>query len=115
MIASLHQQAACVLLAQAHTSLVTDNTLPAVEKGWSARLTLKSVARSRGWEHHDDRALHHFVSNITSETEDDDIRRQLASAFVKWHDFHGPWDEPDAVARGLDDVRRLIDKLDALP
>ena len=66
------------LLAQAREDLYLGDTRQASQKGWAAAAqTVKSVAETRGWAHHDHAALFIVISRLVAETGDDDIRRPV--------------------------------------
>ena len=103
------------LLARAITELVAGDTRQASEKGWGATAQmLKSIAEQRGWEHEGHRLIRRTASRLADETGDAEIRRLYRVADSLHINFYENLDTVADVAAGLDDVRRLLDKLEPL-
>ena len=59
--------------------------------------------------------LHQAVSRIVEETDDDSVLHMFSVANLLHVNFYENWLDEGTVVRGLVAVRRLIDKLEALP
>ena len=115
MVTETYAQAARHLLAQAQAELAQDDVRQASEKGWGAAAQIvKAVAESRGWEHRTHAALFRVVSDLASETGDDDLRTLFHVANSLHINFYENWNTADNVRSGLSDVARLLDKLETL-
>ncbi len=116
MTTQCYQDASLQLLEQAQLELETGDVRQASKKAWcAAAQAIKAVCQARGWRHDSHALLHQAVERLVDETLDDRIE-ELFSVAVRLHiNFYEHWMSPAAVARGLEAVRRFIDKLDALP
>ena len=54
------------------------------------------------------------MERLASETGDDDIGRLFHVASALHVNFYENWDNPQSIARGLDDIARLLQKLQPL-
>ena len=116
MTTQTYQDAAYHLLAQAESELAADDTRQASEKAWGAAAqAVKAVCESRGWRHRNYKALRRAVRQLEDDTGDPDLRPLFRSANLLHVNFYEDADDPAEVLKGIDDVRRFIDKLDALP
>ena len=103
------------LLAQARTELAAGDVRQASEKGWGAAAQiLKAVAESRGWDHGKHRHLSRVASRLRSELGDSDIFRFYQVADSLHGNFYEDEFAPHDVAQALDDVERLLVKLEPL-
>lgn len=115
MVAQTYHDASRHLLAQGVQELSMGDTRQASEKGWGAAAQmLKSIAERRGWEHKGHREIRRVASRLAQETGDADIRRLYRVASDMHTNFYEDVDTPEDVAAGLDDVQRLLDKLEQL-
>ena len=115
MTTQTYQDAARHLLQQAETELAAGDTRQASEKGWGAAVqAVKAVCELRGWRHRNYKALQRAVRNLQDETADDDIRLLFGSAYILHVNFYEDDEDPEFVAERIADVRRFIDKLEAL-
>ena len=113
MVTQTYAQAARHLLEQASAELAQDDVRQASEKGWGAAAQMvKAVAEQRGWQHRTHAALFAAVSRLVDETGDADISRLFAVANSLHVNFYENWDTANNVARHLDDVGRLVEKLE---
>ena len=111
----IYRDASRVLLAQAVAGLGAGDTRQASEKGWGATAQmLKSIAEQRGWEHKGHRLIRRTASRLADETGDAEIRRLYRVADSLHINFYEDLDTVADVAAGLDDVGRLLDKLEPL-
>ena len=91
------------------------DTRQASEKGWGAAAqALKSIAEQRGWPHNGHRLIRSAASRLASETGDAEIRRLYRVASDLHTNFYEDLDTAEDVAAGLEDVRRLLGKLESL-
>ena len=113
MVTETYSEAARHLLAQARNELEQGDVRQASEKGWGAAARMvKAVAEQRGWQHRQYAALFAAVSRLVDETGDADISRLFAVANSLHVNFYENWDTANNVARHLDDVGRLVEKLE---
>ena len=110
-----YQDASRHLLAQSFEELAEGDSRQASEKGWGAAAQMiKAVASSRGWKHDSHASLYRVIDRLVSETDNDDIHRRFAPANALHQNFYENWGSADYVARGLADVRGLLDRLEPL-
>ena len=111
----IYRAASRTLLAQAVTELAAGDTRQASEKGWGATAQmLKSIAEQRGWEHKGHRLIRRAASRLADETGDAEIRRLYRVADSLHINFYENLDTVADVAAGLEDVGRLLEKLEPL-
>ena len=111
----MYQDASRTLLTQAFAELEQGDARQASEKGWGATAQmLKSIAQHRGWEHRGHRLIRRVASRLADETGDAEIRRLYRVADSLHINFYEDLDTAADVAAGLEDVRRLLDKLGPL-
>ena len=110
-----YREASRALLAQGFAELAVGDTRQASEKGWGATAQmLKSIAEQRGWEHKGHRLIRRAASRLADETGDAEIRRLYRVADSLHINFYEDLDTVEDVAAGLEDVGRLLDKLEPL-
>ena len=110
-----YREASRALLAQGFAELAVGDTRQASEKGWGATAQmLKSIAEQRGWEHKGHRLIRRAASRLADETGDPEIRRLYRTASDLHTNFYENLDTAEDVAAGLEDVGRLLDKLEPL-
>ena len=115
MASQTDQVASRQLLAQGRAELAGGDVRQASEKGWGAAAQMvKSVAERRGWEHRNHAALFSVVAQLATETGDEDIGRLFDVASSLHVNFYENWSTSTTVARGLNDMERLLDKLEPL-
>ena len=115
MVTQTYRAAGRGLLAQGRRELAEGDTRQASEKGWGAAAQMvKAVAERRGWAHQSHAALYRVVSRLVAETGDDDIRNLFKVASSLHTNFYENWDTAESVAGDLNDVERLLDKLEPL-
>lgn len=115
MVTETYAEAARHLLEQAVTELAQDDVRQASEKGWGAAAQMvKAVADNRGWEHRTHAGLFRVVSDLASETGDDEVRTLFHVANSLHINFYENWNTADNVRSALSDVARLLDKLEGL-
>ena len=115
MVSQTYQAASRELLQQGRDELAQGDTRQASEKGWGAAAQIvKAVADQRGWEHRNHAALFAVVSRLVDETGDEDIRRLFAVANSLHVNFYENWDTAQNVRGNLEDVERLLGKVEPL-
>ena len=115
MVTQTYRVAGWGLLAQGRRELAQGDTRQASEKGWGAAAQMvKAVAERRGWAHQSHAALYRVVSRLVAETGDGDIRNLFYIASALHTNFYENWDTAENVAGALDEIRRLLDKLEPL-
>ena len=108
------------LLAQGRAELAQGDVRQASEKGWGAAALmlnndmLKAIAEQRGWEHGTHRHLSRMASRLRAETGDRDIYRWYQVADALHGNFYEDETAPEDIGESLDDVARLLDKLEPL-
>ena len=101
------------LLAQGFTELASGDARQASEKGWGAAAQmLKAVAEQRGWQHNNHRALYRVVNRLVEETGDGEIYNLFNVANGLHVNFYENWATDAAIGNGLQDIERLLDKLE---
>ena len=122
MATQKYRQTSEDLLAQARGELAQGDLIQASEKGWGAAAQmLKAIAEERGLEHGRHRHLTRVASHLTrvashlrSQTGDGDLFRLYQVAEALHGNFYENEYAPENIAQSLDDVERLLDKLDPL-
>ena len=110
-----YQDASRALLAQGFLELGQGDLRQASEKGWSAAAQmLKSIAEQRGWDHKGHRLIRRVASRLADETGDNEIRRLYRVADSLHINFYEDLDTTADVESGLEDVGRLLDKMELL-
>ena len=102
-------------MQQADEELERGDQLQACEKAWGAAVrAVKSIAIQRGWEHNSHRHL--FVASrvMSEEVNDPEIRRLFGVANSLHVNFYEGWMDTGTVIAGIEDVKRLLNKLDSL-
>ena len=115
MTTQKYREASRHLLIQGRAELASGDTLQASEKGWGAAAQmLKAIAEERGWEHGKHRHLSRVASRLQAETGDRDVFRWFQVAEALHGNFYEDQMEPTDIRDSLDDVERLLDKLELL-
>ena len=110
-----YQSASRTLLAQARAELGQGDTRQASEKGWGAAAQmLKAIAEQRGWAHRSHRHIRQVAIRLVRETGDREIDRMYRVASDLHINFYEDGDSPSDVRQGLDDIHRLLDKLEPM-
>ena len=109
----IYRSASGSLLAQGFAELAQGDTRQASEKGWGAAAQmLKAIAEQRGWNHKGHRFIRRVASRLANDTGDEEIRRLYRVASDLHTNFYEDRDTVADVAAGLEDVRRLLEKLE---
>ena len=102
------------LIIQAEDGLRSGDLTQACEKAWDAAAhSVKSIAERRGWEHDSQAALFRAALNISRAAGDREIRALFASANSLYWNFREGWLYAEYIADSMEDVKRLLIKLDA--
>ena len=102
-------------LEQAYRELQAGDLLQASEKGWGAAAQIvKAAAEARGWQHDQHRLILRAVTRLTEEYDDSDFGDLLYVAQALHTNFYEGEMNEAAVTRGLSQVERLVEKLEAL-
>ena len=110
-----YQHKSRYFLAQAREELATGDLAQASEKGWGAAAQMvKAIAEQRGWDHRGHAQLFRAVDILANETGDDDIDRLFKVASALHVNFYEDWSSAASIARGLEDIARLVSKLEPL-
>ena len=115
MASQKYRQTSRRLLAQARHELDQGDLIQASEKGWGAAAhMLKAIAEERGLEHGRHRHLTRVASHLRSQTGDGDLFRLYQVAEALHGNFYEDEYQAENIAQSLDDVGRLLDKLEPL-
>ena len=115
MVTETYAEAARHLLAQAQGELEQGDVRQASEKGWGAAAQMvKAVAERRGWEHRTHAGLFRVISDLATETGDNEIRNLFHVANSLHINFYENWNTAENVRAALSDVERLLEKLSSL-
>lgn len=108
------QETSSRFIIQAEEELRAGDLMQACEKAWGAAAhAVKSIAERRRWEHDTHAALFRVARNISIEAGDPEIRILFDVANAMHKNFYEGWLDADYIADGLEDVKRLLTKLDA--
>ena len=111
----VYRDASRPLLAQAMGEWESGDLRQASEKGWGAAAqVVKAVAEQRGWQHNNHRLLHQIMGRIVNETGDQEISTLFLATSGLHTNFYEDAFPSQMVRDGLQDVGRLLDKLDTL-
>ncbi len=102
-------------IEQAEDELRRGDRLQASEKAWGAAAhAVKSIAEREGWPHERHGHLYDAIFMIRDSTGDKEIESLFRLAGGLHQNFYEGWYDEDAIATGITEVKRLIDKLDAV-
>ena len=115
MQGQLYREASRPLLAQAMGEWESGDLRQASEKGWGAAAQMvKALAEQRGWQHNNHRLLYQIMGRIVNETGDREISTLFLAASGLHTNFYEDGFPGQMVRNGLQDVGRLLDKLEPL-
>ena len=101
-------------ITQAEAELRAGDEMQACEKAWGAVAhAMKSVAERHRWRHDTHTALFRAVDNIVRLSGDREIRTLFSAALVLRQNFYEGWLDHDYIVDYMEDVKRLLAKLDA--
>ena len=110
-----YQQQSRAFLEQAQRELRAGDLRQASEKGWGAAAQIiKAAAEARGWEHDRFQLILGTVSDLVQEQGDLEISRLFAAALALHENAEENYMYKAIVAAALEDVARLVDKVEAL-
>jgi len=102
-------------LAQAQEEFNRGDMLQASEKAWGAAAqAVKATAEQRGWGHSTHARLFENVKRISQETDDAELYDLFHVANSLHQNFYEGWQTDDFVQRGIQRVKVLVERLDAL-
>ena len=102
-------------LAQAQEEFNKGDMLQASEKAWGAAAqAVKATAEQRGWEHSTHARLFENIKRVSRETGDAEFYDLFHVANSLHQNFYEGWQTDDFVQRGIQRVRLLVDRLDAI-
>ena len=108
------QETSLRLMSQAEDGLRAGDLKQACEKAWGAAThSVKSIAERRGWEHDSQAALFRAALNISRAAGDREIRTLFDSANSLYWGFREGWLSEEYIADSMENVKRLLAKLDA--
>ena len=109
-------QAGCrSLIEQAQVELEAEDYRQSAEKAWGAAAqAVKAVCADRGWRHGSHRRLRVAAKRLAQETGDAEINLLFKAANLLHVNFYEDAYNREEVSDGIEDVRRFIDKLEAL-
>ncbi len=113
--AERYQTVSATLFDQAQIELDAGDLIQASEKFWGAAAqALKAIAQQRGWEHDSHAHFYRIVRNIVDETGDKDIATLFNAANALHVNFYEHWMKKDEIMPLADQVRQLVERLDAV-
>ena len=108
-----HTDTSMRFIEQAEGELRRGDSLQASEKAWGAAAhAVKSIAEREGWRHDKQSDLFRAVDNIVNRTGDSEIRNLFSVANSLHQNFYEGWFSDPFIASNIEDVKRLLDKLD---
>lgn len=103
------------LLAQAQQEFNEGHMRQASAKAWGAAAqAVKATAEQRGWEHGTRGRLFENIDRISRETGDDDFHVLFHIANSLHQNSCEGWQNDEFVQRGIQRVKVLVERLDAL-
>ena len=110
--AEIHENLSEKYMKDAEELMKKGDYVQASEKAWGAASQMvKAVAAKNGLELRSHGELHKFVSKISKERGDEEIRRLWRSAIVLHQNFYENCLPEDMVIDSIGDVKKLINKL----
>ncbi len=115
MTTEKYQNASIHLLEQARHELAAEDVQQASEKDWGAAAqALMALCERRKWPHKTHAALYRAIDRLVDETGDDEFFPLFRNANLLHVNFYEDMENSRTVDSALSQVRRFIDKLDAL-
>ena len=109
-----HQETSRRFIIQADDELRKGDIMQACEKAWGAAAhSVKSIAERRGWEHDTHAALFRAALNISRAAGDPEMRTLFDSASSLYQNSREGWLSEEYIADDIENVKRLLAKLDA--
>ena len=102
-------------LRQSQEELNRGDRLQASEKAWgSAAHAVKAVAQHRGWQHNGHRYLFEAIDEIRLETGDREFHILFKAANSLHMNFYENWQSGFSIQDGIQQVEKLLNKLESL-
>ena len=100
------------LLEQADVELAQGDLQQASEKGWGAAAQMiKAVSAQREWRHGSHRNLSDTIARLAEETGDAELHTLYNVANGLHMNFYENWLDGANVMSGIQDIKRLVDKM----
>ncbi len=110
-----HNEISQYLIEEAQGQLERGDLIQASEKCWGAVAhAVKSVAQTRGWNHHRHDLLRDVVAQIAEERDRPDLLTLFGAASIMHQNFYEHQMYDYEVQSGIDDARTLIGELEAI-
>ena len=110
-----YQDAAHLLLRQAHEELQAGDLRQASEKGWGAAAEIvKAVAEGRGRNHYAHHLLIRVAADLAAETGDSELYDLFSNAQSLHTNFYENWLPRDFVAHHIARVEQFIARVEPL-
>ena len=104
-----------MFMAQAFSELSAGDLRQASEKGWGAAAEMvKAVAEKRGWNHQSHEDLYVAADRIANEIRDSLVLTQFNNAGQLHANFYEGWMGEPNIKAGLDEVKKLVGRLQIL-
>ena len=114
IIIGFHLETSRRFILQAEAALIAGDEIQASEKAWGAAAhAIKAVAELYRWPHESHADLFRAVNNIVRISGDPEIRTLFGMANSLHQNFYEGWLDAEYIAGGIEDVKRLLTKLDA--
>ncbi len=111
----MHVRISRRFILQAQAELNAGDRLQASEKAWGAAAhAVKAIAEQRGLEHRTHARLFIAVDRIAEDTERPELITLFSHASALHQNFYENWQTDKFVQDGINQVRLLVDKLQAL-
>ena len=109
-----HMETSRRFALQSEAELRSGDGMQASEKAWGAAAhAVKAVAELYEWRHDTHAYLFRAVNNIVRMSGDPEIRLLFDNANALHKNFYEGWFDEEYIAGGIEDVKRLLTKLDA--
>ena len=113
-IIGFHLETSRRFILQAEAALIAGDEIQASEKAWGAAAhAIKSVAELYRWSHDSHADLFRAVNNIVRMSGDPEILSLFSAAIVLRQNCYEGWLDAEYIAGCIEDVKRLLIKLDA--
>ena len=113
-IIGFHLETSRRFILQAEAELREGHRMQASEKAWGAAVhAIKAVAELYRWPHESHADLFRAVNNIVRISGDPELRTLFSAAIVLRQNCYEGWLDAEYIAGGIEDVKRLLTKLDA--
>ena len=109
-----HMEPSQGFMPQAEAALIAGDEMQACEKAWGAVAhAIKAVAERHRWRHDTHADLFRVARSIARMAGDPEIRTLFDSASALRKNFYEGWLDYDYIVDCMEDVKRLLIKLDA--